>query len=93
MPSLQYRTDSQWISPCNADFDDAYCGPMIPPVPAATLAERIGQDAEVCRSVTTRDKLVHRYSDSHLDVKIIRPHCFSCMCGRHFCASCMGRTK
>ena len=48
MPSLQYRTDSQWISPCNADFDDAYCGPMIPPVPAATLAAGTGQDAEVC---------------------------------------------
>ena len=37
IPSLQYRKDSQWIKPCNADFDEAYWGPMTPPVPAATL--------------------------------------------------------
>lgn len=90
MPSLQYRSDSQWIKPCNADLDDAYCGPMMPPVPAATLVERATPDGQYPRQVTTLPKtitVVASHTDTHLDVKMIRPHCFSCMCGRHFWAS------
>lgn len=78
IPSLQYRKDSQWIKPCNADFDEAYWGPITPPVPAATLTTVLGFQNSTAS---------FPQGPPNLELKTIRPHFFSCMYGTHFCAS------